>query len=312
MKDKIKALVLFSGGLDSRLVVKLLQEQGLELELLNFKLPFGCGCSAQGNEEFARENNLKLAIIDCTKSSLFKEYLDVIKHPRYGRGAGMNPCIDCKIFMFRKAKEYADSQKPKINIIATGEVLGERPMSQTSKALGIIDKEIGFELLRPLSAKLLPETQAEKKGLVDRNKLLGIQGRQRKLQIELAERYKIKYPSPGGGCLLCEEVYAARLKDIFEYEKSVTPEILSSLANFRHFRNPETGGKIILGRSEAENNLLEELNKKLAYNIIVPEEIPGPTALCEKKEDKELAEALIKAYSSKNLEERKKFENIKI
>jgi hypothetical protein len=337
-EQKTKALVLFSGGLDSRLVVKLLQEQGIDAECLYFKLPSGCGCSAKENEEFAEQNKLKLTIVDCTKGKLFKEYLNVIKKPKFSRGTGMNPCIDCKIFMFKKAKEYADmvnsdgdtdsfqncpdrefykaksknkrilyKQKPKIEIIATGEVLGERPLSQTSKALAIIDKEIGFELLRPLSAKLLAETKAEKLGLINREALLDIQGRQRKTQLELAKKFNIKYPQPAGGCLLCEKAYSAKLKDLFKNKEDISEAELETLRAFRHFRSADTHKKIILGKDYQENALLGELNKKLKWNILIPEENPGPTALFEDKSDKNLVLQLIEAYSSKNLEERKKF-----
>jgi len=311
-EQKTKALVLFSGGLDSRLVVKLLQEQGIDAECLYFKLPSGCGCSAKENEEFAEQNKLKLTIIDCTKGKLFKEYLNIIKKPKFSRGTGMNPCIDCKIFMFKKAGEYANKQKPKIEIIATGEVLGERPLSQTSKALAIIDKEIGFGLLRPLSAKLLAETKAEKLGLINREALLDIRGRQRKTQLELAKKFNIKYPQPAGGCLLCEKAYSAKLKDLFKNKEDISEAELETLRAFRHFRSADTHKKIILGKDYQENVLLEELNKKLKWNILIPTENPGPTALFEDKSDKNLVLQLIGAYSSKNLEERKKFSHLLI
>jgi len=305
-RAKTKALVLFSGGLDSRLVVKLLQEQGIEVEALYFKLPFGCSC--MNNSDFSNEHGFKLTVLDCTEEPLFRDYISILKHPKFGRGSSMNPCIDCKIFMFRKAKEYAD--KKDISLIATGEVLGERPMSQTASAIRRIDCEIGFELLRPLSAQLLPETEAEKKKLVERDKFLRINGRSRKKQLELAKKFKIKFPNPAGGCLLCEKHYKNRLKDLFQHEddKTITPEKLSLLSNFRHFR---AKGKIILGRNEKENNLLEVLHKKTGYNLLIPRE-PGPTAIFEKKEDTELVKKIMKAYSGKNLEERKKFDKIRL
>ncbi|MDP1729421.1 MAG: hypothetical protein Q8L27_04420 [archaeon] len=309
---KTKAIVLFSGGLDSRLVVKLLQEQNLEVELIYFKLPFGCGCcnNSECNFNFSQKNLSKLTIFDCTKSKLFKEYLNVIKNPEFGRGTGMNPCIDCKIFMFKKAKEYAD--KNKIKIIATGEVLGERPMSQTAGSLNRIDKKLGFEILRPLSAKLLKETQVEKDNLVDRAKFLNIQGRQRKKQFELAKKFNINFPTPGGGCLLCEKVYTGRLIDFFKTEKNITPEKLSTLSNFRHFRS-KSGAKILLGRNHEENLLLESLNKHLKWNITsAKSDSPGPTALYQDKHDKILVDSLIKAYSSKDLALRNKFDEIRI
>lgn len=311
VKPKVKAIVLFSGGLDSRLVVKLLQEQGVEVELLHFKLPFGCGCcnNLECNFNFSQLSEAKLTILDCTHGKLFEEYLEVIKHPKFGHGVGMNPCIDCKVFMFKKAKEYADTKK--IKIIATGEVLGERPMSQTKSAMQKIDKEIGYELLRPLSAKLLKETRAEKENLVDREKFLAIQGRQRRIQLGLASKFKIKFPSPAGGCLLCEKNYAPRLKDLLNRSKNITPELIQTLASFRHFRS--ANGKILLGRNQSENLLLEELNKKLKWNIAAsPEDVVGPTSLFENKKDKSLVEDMIKVYSSKNLELRKKFDRIRI
>ncbi len=310
--ERTKVLVLFSGGLDSRLVVKLLQEQGLAIEAIYFSLPFGNGCCNDFNcsFKFTQMAGVKLTTVDCTKGKLFEEYLETIKNPRYGYGVAINPCIDCKIFIFKKAKEYAD--KNDIRIIATGEVLGERPMSQTKHALELIDKKIGFELLRPLSARLLTETQAEKEGLVDRSRFLAINGRGRKIQFSLAKKFNIKFPSPAGGCLLCEKEYKAKLKDIFENQSSFTPEEIDLLKNFRHFRNPNSIGKIILGRNEKENILLEQLNKKLKYSMIIPEEIPGPTAIYEKSEDKTLANQIVSAYSLNDLSERKKFEKIRV
>ena len=312
---KIKALVLFSGGLDSRLVVRMLQEQNIDVELIFFKLPFGCGCcnDSQCNFNFSQTTGTKLTMMDCTKGKLFKEYLQVIKNPKFARGTGMNPCIDCKIFMFKKAKEYADKQKPKIEILATGEVLGERPLSQTGKALSLIDKAIGYELLRPLSAKLLPETQAEKQKLVDRSKFLDISGRRRRVQLDLAKKFNIKFPSPAGGCLLCEKIYASRLGDFFSNEKKIIPEKLSTLGKFRHFRSQETNAKILLGKNYQENMLLEQLNKKIRYNLLAsPETRPGPTALFENKKDKALVEELMLVYSGKDLEVRKRFDKIRL
>lgn len=305
-----KALVLFSGGLDSRLVVKLLKEQGLEIEALYFRLPFGCGCcnSLECNFNFLQLEKVKLTIMDCTKGKLFKEYMNLIKKPKHGRGNAVNPCIDCKIFMFKKAGEYAKENN--IPVIATGEVLGERPMSQTSKSLKLIDKEIGFEILRPLSAKLFPETQAEKNRLVDRSKLLSIQGRQRKIQFELAKKYNIKFPSPSGGCLLCEKTYASKLNDLLSRKKNPTPAEILSLDGFRHFRT--SNGKIILGKNHQENLNLASINKKLKWNIIIPQEIPGPTAIFESKEDESLARKMVKVFSEKDLTKRKEFESIKI
>jgi len=310
-KNNVRALVLFSGGLDSRITSLLLQEQGIETELLYFKLPFGCGCcnNLECNFNFSQLNNSKLRIIDCTKGKLFEEYMKIVISPKYGRGSAMNPCIHCRIFMLNEAKKIM--KKEKFDFIATGEVLGQRPMSQYKKAMMSIDKEVRLEgkILRPLSAKLLPETIPEKNKLVARDELLAINGRARRIQLEIAKKYNIKFPTPSGGCLLCEKNYSARLTDILNHKK-ITPEIIETLAAFRHFR---LKGKIILGRNEKENKMLEQLNKNLKYNILIsPKHKPGPTALFENKEDRQITDKLIEAYSNKNLNERLNFENYRL
>ena len=211
-KPKIKALVMFSGGLDSRLAIKLLQDQGIDVEAIYIKLPFGQGCCTNFGciLNFTQLQGVKLHKIDASKGKLFKEYQKIIKAPKFKRGAGYNPCQDCKIFLFKQAKELA--KKIKADIIATGEVLGQRPMSQMKQALLTDEQEAGLKnkILRPLSAQLLPETTYEKKGLVDRSKLLSLHGRQRKIQINLAKKYNIKYPGPAGGCILCEKLLKKR------------------------------------------------------------------------------------------------------
>ena len=290
---KTKTLVLVSGGLDSRLALKILQEQlGEQVEALLFLLPFSGGCCSDKHcvIRFTQKELVKLNIIDCTSGKLFEEYLNIIRHPKFARGTSLNPCIDCHLFMLKKAREFAD--KLGIQIIATGEVLGERPLSQTSKALSIIDKEAGFQILRPLSAKLLEETEWEKKGLIDRSKLLDIQGRNRKRQIELAKKYNISYPSPGGGCLLCEKGYCEKLKPLLNSNIGYNDIKLLSLG--RHFHNSE----IILGRNNEENLILE---KEPGIKIIPKE--PGATALIKNSNKSLLEEAkeLIRKYSKKTI-----------
>jgi tRNA U34 2-thiouridine synthase MnmA/TrmU len=310
-KSKVKALVLFSGGLDSRLVVKLLQDQDIETELVYFKLPFGCSCcnDSSCNFNFSQLNRSRLHIMDCTKGKLFKKYLQVVRNPKYGYGKGMNPCIHCRIFMLGEAKKIMKSLDCKF--IATGEVLGQRPMSQYKQALFNIEKESKLvgKILRPLSAKVLPVTKMEKEGLIDREKLLGIVGRKRNIQIQLANQYNIKFPNPAGGCLLSDNEYSIRLLDLLKQGEPSFWEI-ESLSGFRHFRNK---GKIILGKNHEENIRLIELNKKLKYNIITPAaDNPGPTCVYQNGEDKIIADDLIKAYSSKDLSLRNKFEHLRI
>lgn len=161
---KTKAVVLFSGGLDSRLAINLLQDQKIEVIALYFNLPFGTGCCIPSCAfNFAQVQGIPLKIIDCTKGKLFQKYIKTVKKPKYGYGTAINPCVDCRIFLLKKAKEIM--KKEKADFVATGEVLNERPMSQTKNKLILTEKESGLQgkLLRPLSAKLLPETIAEKK-----------------------------------------------------------------------------------------------------------------------------------------------------
>jgi len=229
-----KALVLYSGGLDSRLVVKLLQEQEFDVEALHFKLPFDCNFGK--NIVF---DKIKFSIFDCTKGDLLKEYLDVLKHPKYGVGVGINPCKDCKIFMFKKAKEYAD--KKGINVLATGEVVGQRPMSQTKKAMRIIDDEIGFKIKRPLIE-------------------LGISGRQRVKQIELAKKYGIRYPNPSGGCLLCEKELKKRFKILIDNDLINEKTLLLGMIG-RHFFIENNW--FVVARDEKESLIVEKFKNSI-------------------------------------------------
>jgi len=290
MTNKIRCLVLLSGGLDSRLACKIMQEQ-CEVEAVYFLLPFVK--SSKKIKEFCQKQGIKLHIIDLTKMKLFKEYLEIIRKPKFSRGVALNPCIDCHIFMLKKAEILA--KKLGIKIIATGEVLEERPLSQNKKALISVEKGAGFEILRPLSAKLLPVTEYGKSGLINREKLLDIQGRQRKKQIKLAKKYKISYPSPGGGCLLCEKEYCNKLKQILNKKKLIYNDI-KLLSIGRHFFS----SKIILGRNREENLILE---KEKGIKIIPKQ--PGPTALIKNKKLIEQAKELIQKYSKHKI---KKFE----
>ncbi|MGQ9624770.1 MAG: hypothetical protein ACUVT9_05305 [Candidatus Bathycorpusculaceae bacterium] len=251
---KVKALALLSGGLDSTLAVKLILDQGIDVEAVNFVTPFclckkgGCGAS-----EVAKKFNIPLRII-----SVGEDYLKVLRNPKYGYGKNMNPCIDCRIFMLKKAKKYA--QEIGASFIFTGEVLDERPMSQHMKALSIIEEEAGLrgKVLRPLSAKLLPKTEAEKIGLVNREKLLDIRGRSRKRQIELAKQFEITdYPCPAGGCLLTYREFANKLRDLFNHKKKVSRKDVQLVKSGRHFRLGKN--KIIIGRNEAENKVLLQM-----------------------------------------------------
>ncbi|MEM2910887.1 MAG: hypothetical protein QW146_00085 [Candidatus Bathyarchaeia archaeon] len=256
----MKALALLSGGLDSTLAVKLILDQGIHVEAVNFVTPF-CLCrrGGCGAYEVAKRFNVPLKVMN-----VGLDYLRVVRKPKFGYGRGMNPCIDCRIFMLKRAKKYA--KEIGASFIFTGEVLGERPMSQHRKALEIIEKEAGLKgkILRPLSAKLLPKTEAEIKGWVDRKKLLDIRGRSRKKQIELAKKSGINdYPCPAGGCLLTYKEFANKLKDLFNHKKKISLKDIQLLKVGRHFRYGKN--KIIVGRNQNENELLLKLKAKSDY-----------------------------------------------
>jgi tRNA-specific 2-thiouridylase len=278
---------MLSGGLDSRLATRLIQQQGIAVVALHFYTGF---CIATRNRRVgrvdkpsARNEGLEAGAdlgVPVEVIDVAREYMPVILHPRYGYGAGMNPCVDCRIFMLRRAKAYMEEAGA--HFVFTGEVLGQRPKSQLRQQLRIIERESGLEglLLRPLSAKLLPPTIPEKKGWVDRDKLLGISGRGRKEQIALAEQLDVgDYPQPAGGCcLLPDPHFARRLRDFLAHnpEGMVTPEQMALLAVGRHFRLGE-GLKVIVGRDEGENNYLACVGADQWQFTTV--DCPGPIAL---------------------------------
>ena len=263
---KVKALALFSGGLDSILAVKLILKQGIDVVAINFVNPFySCAKDERGAVETTKQLGVPNKVVD-----VGDEYLKIVQKPKHGYGKNMNPCVDCRIFILKKAKKYA--KEIGADFVFTGEVLDERPMSQHFRAMKIIEEEAGLKgkILRPLSARLLPETVMEKRGLVDREQLLGIRGRSRKPQIRLAEEFNIKdYPSPAGGCLLTCREYADRLRDLFKHKKRVSSADVALLKVGRHFRLGKN--KIIVGRNEAENNVLTAERGRNDYYFEVPD-----------------------------------------
>ena len=278
----MKAISLFSGGLDSILAIKIIQEQNIEVEGVYVNLGF------ESNKEkinylqnMADKIGIKLHIIDKRD-----EYIkNILFNPVYGYGKNMNPCIDCHAFMIKSAKELLEKTGAKF--IISGEVVGQRPMSQRLPALKSVNKLSNANglILRPLSAKLLPPTIPEIKGWVDRNKLLDISGRDRKRQLELAKRYGLEgYESPAGGCLLTDINFSKRLKD-YSKNLELTPDEIDILKVGRHI-NYE-GYKIIISRKAEENPILKEY-KGDKFIKMFTKGFPGPVGLIQKNASEEI------------------------
>jgi len=287
----MKALAVFSGGLDSILAAELIRAQGIDVLAIFFETPF---FSAEKAEQSAGNLGLRFK-----KKDITSRHLEIVKDPKHGYGGNMNPCIDCHALMFRIAGEMLAQENAAF--VFSGEVMGQRPMSQNRWSLELVARESGIEglLLRPLSAGLLPQTVPEQKGWVDRKLLLDIQGRSRKPQMKLAASLNItEYPSPGGGCMLTEQVFSTRLKDLLH--RSVTPDkrALELLKLGRHFSlNHLT--KLVVGRNKRENEVISTLSGDEDL-LLRPASVPGPTALLSgtaSDEVLELAAAITAAYS---------------
>jgi tRNA U34 2-thiouridine synthase MnmA/TrmU len=280
---------LLSGGLDSILATELVRRQGIEVVAFNVKTPFGIPKKDGTSEASQAAEQLKVPL---KVLAVDKDYLWMLRHPKHGYGKNLNPCVDCKIFILKKAKAYA--KEIGADFLFTGEVLGERPMSQHYPALQVIAKEAGLEgkLLRPLSAKSLPMTAAEKKGLIDRSRLLNIQGRSRKPQFALAKEYGITtYPSPAGGCLLTCEEYAKKLQDLFDHKQRISVADVALLRVGRHFRVGKN--KFIVGRNKAENEFLSANKLPSDFAFELPT-IVGPVTLLQGAKTKSAIETAAK------------------
>jgi tRNA-uridine 2-sulfurtransferase len=298
----VKAIALLSGGLDSILAVKLMLEQGIEVEAVNFVTVF-CNCTAKGKTCLAGKSAADQLGIKLKVFNAGSEYFDVIKNPKYGYGSNMNPCLDCRILIFKKAGQYM--KETGASFVITGEVLGERPMSQRRDAMRIIERDSGLQglIVRPLSAKLMEPTIPEKEGLVDREKLLSIQGRSRKPQIQLAKNFKINdYPCPAGGCLLTDPAFANRIRDLIKHEENFSVNDVQLLKSGRCFRISPLA-KLIVGRNEGENNKLLKIAKDNDL-CFYPSDVSGPVGIGRgifNKDDILTASAIIAGYSDGEL-----------
>ena len=276
-EKKRKVVALLSGGLDSQLAVKMMQKQGFEVSAVAIKTPFcdfdcGRGCGFEIRER-ADDLNVNLKTV-----YLGDEYIEMLKHPKYGRGAGFNPCVDCRSMMFDAAKKHMEEIGA--DFIISGEVLGQRPMSQHKQALKTIEKESELEgkIVRPLSGRLLPKTDPEKDGLIKREDLGMIRGRTRRAQLDMAREFGIENPpNAGGGCLLTDPAFGLRAKDLFEHIETPTTNDIDLLKIGRHHRLDEKT-KLVVGRNKEENEMIQAL--ALPEDILLEtRDYVGPTSI---------------------------------
>ncbi len=288
---KCRGLSLLSGGLDSQLAVCVLRDAGAEVEAVTFETPF---FSAAAARRAAAALGVKLHVVDFTDDEIA-----LIKDPPHGFGGAMNPCIDCHATMIRRAGELMTQLG--YDFVATGEVLNQRPMSQNRQSLGVVEKSSGLvgRLVRPLCAQLLEPTIPEQEGKLDRAKLLGLSGRRREPQFELAKKYGlIDYPSPAGGCKLTEKGFGRKLKDLLDHEGLDERRLVELLLVGRRFRLPD-GTSVILGRDVNENRLLAA-RRAPSDTLVAPVSVPGPTALLPhvaSETDLDVATRLVCAWS---------------
>ena len=276
-KEKKKIVALLSGGLDSTLAIKTMQKQGFEVSAVAIKTPFcdfdcGRGCGFEIRE---KADNLG---VNLKTVYLGDEYIEMLKHPKHGFGSGMNPCIDCRAMMFEAGKKHMEEIGAEF--IISGEVLGQRPMSQFAPALKKIEKLSNLEgkIVRPLSAALLPATDPEKNGLIKRKDLGMIRGRSRKEQLKMAKEFGIEDPpNAGGGCLLTDPAFSLRAIDLFKHIETPTTNDIDLLKIGRHFRLDQNT-KLIVGRNKDENEMMHAL--ALSNDILLEaKEHVGPTTL---------------------------------
>jgi len=290
----MKAIALFSGGLDSTLAIKLIIDQGIDVLAVNINTGFGSTKDRlEHMQSMCDQVGAQLKIID-----IQSEYLqDVLFDPKHGYGKNFNPCIDCHAKMFAVAKRIMEAEGA--SFLVSGEVMGQRPMSQNRDALQTVLNESNCDglLLRPMSAKLLAPTIAEQNGWVDREKLEGISGRSRDRQLEMVKEIGLEnFESPGGGCLLTDENFAKKMFDFIEHDRFEIKDI--PLMKFgRHLRLPD-GAKLVVGRNQEENAYLQEIDNDKYYHIKTIG-LPGPHAMLSKNAshtDKELATKTVLTY----------------
>jgi tRNA U34 2-thiouridine synthase MnmA/TrmU len=300
-KARTTALALYSGGLDSTLACRVVAAQGIKVMAVKFVTPFFGYDLLLRKKDYIKTTKESFGIEVLLKDVTFP-YLELLKKPAHGFGKYFNPCIDCKIFLLSEAK----NMMPKLgaSFLVTGEVIGQRPMSQRRDTLRVIERDSGCEgiLVRPLCAKNLEPTQAERDGLIDREQLFDFSGRNRTPQMKLAEQFEITdYPSPAGGCILADPVLSARIQEYYLQNKRIVLEDILLLMTGRQFKLP-TGGWLVVGRNQHDNEKIEALRKPDDW-LLQPSIIPGPTAILRHSrnpEELKIAAALVARYAKKS------------
>jgi len=295
------AVALVSGGLDSVLAAYLVKRQGIEVYGIHF-LSIFCGYTPKEGTRFGPRRLAESLGVPLEVRNFSKELLSLVKSPDHGYGSRLNPCIDCKIHMLTRAKEYMNDIHA--SYVVTGEVVGQRPMSQRTQIMKHIEREAGLErlILRPLSAKCLPVTIPEEKGWVSRDELMGLVGRGRRRQIRMAkqELHMKDIPTPAGGCLLTDPAFSLRLDDLLAEGGDPTLHDVQLLKSGRHFRLDDDT-KAVVGRDEADNTRIVT-HAQPEDLLIELEDVTGPTTLLRgntSRENQEIAAALTARYSNK-------------
>ncbi|MEW6040485.1 MAG: hypothetical protein AB1633_03085 [Elusimicrobiota bacterium] len=301
---KHKAIALYSGGLDSTLAVLLTLEQGFNVIAVNFITPFGCSPSDKSSCSNADDSIAAQFGFTLKYYPLGDDFIKVVKNPKYGYGRNMNPCIDCRVLMLKEAKKLMPQLGAEF--IITGEVIGQRPMSQYREVMRKIDEEAGVEgkVFRPLCAKLLDTTDPEKNNIINREKFLALSGRRRNIQINIARRFGLlKIPQPAAGCLLTDAAYSDRLKDLLKHNADAGIQDITLLKTGRHFRITDNC-KLIVGRRYEENVEIEKAalslrgvrtadDEAISFLIIPADETPGPSSIiCFQGRENEYATSL--------------------
>ncbi len=299
MTHRGHGIALFSGGLDSALAVLLILQQNIKVTALTFLTHFGCDISDKSSCSQDPTNVANKFGFEAKMLHLGEKFIDIVKNPPHGYGKNMNPCIDCRILMLHEAKQFMEIVGA--DFIFTGEVLGQRPMSQHRGQMNLVKREsgLGDKLVRPLSGRLLDPTAPEKSGLLDRNLLENISGRSRKRQMELAEKFGLEdYPTPASGCLLTDVGYSRRLRDLLAHTENIDFNDLNLLKIGRHFR-PDAATKIIVGRNEAENDKIMQYVNNGNW-IFEANDVGSPLTILQGDQTKEnilLAAAITARYS---------------